>query len=292
MSAPDWAQANAAFALLRRGDYANGWPALEAARFGESHFRSRKPSLSFPEWRGEPVSSLVVFGEQGLGDQIQFARFIPDLIRRGITVTLYAYPAVAPLFEGLGARVVPADGNMAIQRADAWTMICSLPLRLGVRLETLSGAPYLTAPARPQTSHRNPDAKIGVVWRGGPNNLNDAHRSMPLTAAQSLLDTPGAVSLAPEDTGATDMAQTAALIDDLELVVSVDTSVAHLAGALGKRTFLMLPAPPTIVDWRWLEGRDDSPWYDSVQIFRQARPGDWPELIARVKAAISVGVRG
>lgn len=278
----DWDEANAALALLRRGDYARGWPALEAVRFGAGYFRSRKPSLSFPEWGGERIASLAVLGEQGLGDQIQFARFIPDLVRRGVAVTLYAYPAVAPLFAGLGAKVVAADGNMRIERAEAWAMIASLPLRLGVRLETLSGAPYLSAPAGLAPKKKG---RFGVVWRGGPNNLNDAHRSMPREAAAPLLALDGAISLAPEDTGVSDMAQTAAIIAGLDAVVSVDTSVAHLAGAMGKRTLLMLPASG--VDWRWLEERADSPWYDSVELFRQSRPGDWSDVVARVRAAVT-----
>ena len=284
----DWTQAEAAFALLRSGDYERGWAALEAVRFGDTHFRSRKPTLSFPEWRGEPVSSLAVFGEQGLGDQIQFARFIPDLVRRGIEVTLYAYPAVAPLFESLGAKVVAADGEVRIARADAWVMIGSLPLLLGVRLETLNGGAYLSVPPETRRPTLNPDLRVGVMWRGGPNNLNDAHRSMPPAAGRRLLDLPGAVSLAPEDTCAKDMGHTAALIERLDLVISVDTSVAHLAGAMGTRTVLLLPAPPEAVDWRWLVGRRDSPWYDSIEIYRQARPGDWLELIERVTAAVSV----
>jgi len=283
MSEPiDWDEVNAAVELLRRGDYSRGWPALEAVRFGLGYFRSRKPSLSFPEWGGEPITSLAVLGEQGLGDQIQFARFIPELVRRGVNVTLYAYPAVAPLFAGLGAKVIAADGQMRIERADAWAMIASLPLRLDVRLETLSGAPYLDVPAGRKALQ---SGRVGVVHRGGPNNINDAQRSMSRADAAPLMTLPGAISLLPEDTGAADMGDGAAIIAGLDAVVTVDTSLAHLAGAMGKRTLLMLPAVGA--DWRWLDGRADSPWYDSVEIFRQRVPGDWAEVIERAQAALA-----
>lgn len=277
----DWQPVNEAVKLLTNGDYTRGWPALEKVRFGTGHLRSPKPVLSFPEWEGEPIRSLAVFGEQGLGDQIQFVRFIPDLVRRGIDVTLYAYPAVAPLFTGLGATVVPADGDMKIMKADAWTMIASLPLRLDVTVESLSGAAYLTVP-HGRTPKKN--GRIGIAHRGGPNNRNNSNRSMSLEAAAPLLALPGAISLLPEDTGAADMGDGAAIIAGLEVVVSVDTSLAHLAGAMGKRTLLMLPA--IAPDWRWLRGRRDSPWYSSIEIFRQHEPGNWAELITRIRAAI------
>lgn len=266
-----------AWSLLASGQYAEGFALWETVRFRRGSSPTPKPKLSFPEWKGEAVSSLLVLPEQGLGDQIQFARFVPDLVARGIAVTVYTHPALADLFSGLGAKVRPVDGKVSIERHDAWIMLGSLPHRLGLTLSMLSGRPYLSAsPGRLEAWPKH--IRHGVVWRGNPRHANDKHRSLSEDDAAPLLKMPGAVSLHPEDTKVRDMADTAAILDKLESVVTVDTSVAHLAGAMGKRTLLLLPASRP--DWRWLQDRSDSPWYDSIEILRQTRPGDWSETVA------------
>jgi hypothetical protein len=154
----------------------------------------------------------------------------------------------------------------------------SLPYRLGVTLDRLSGGAYLTAAPRWGIG------RIGVKTRGNPAHHNDADRSLPDAEAARLLALPGAVSLEPEDTGAHDFADTAEIIAGLDLVIAADTSTAHLAGALGKPVWILLPYVTT--DWRWLSGRSDSPWYGSARLFRQHRPGDWSSLLDEVIAAL------
>lgn len=265
-----------AWRLLASGQYVEGFGLWEKVRFSRGSSPTAKPKLSFPEWTGEPVSSLLVLPEQGLGDQIQFVRFVPELVGRGIAVTLYAHPALVPLLGGLGATVRPVAGKAGVARHDAWIMLGSLPHRLGLTLEAISGEPYL-APPPGRLEAWPTKLRYGVVWRGNPAHANDRHRSMSAADAERLLSLPGAVSLHPEDTKARDMADTAAIIEKLEAVITVDTSVAHLAGAMGKRTLLMLPA--RLPDWRWLQDRTDSPWYSSIEILRQPPPGDWGGVI-------------
>jgi ADP-heptose:LPS heptosyltransferase len=122
---------------------------------------------------------------------------------------------------------------------------------------------------------------VGLVTRGSPTHRNDAHRSLPDALAAELRAAPGAVSLHPEDSGARDLQETAEIIAGLDLVVTVDTAVAHLAGSLGKPTWVLLPAHGC--DWRWLRDRLDSPWYPSVRLYRQAAPGGWSEVVAAVR---------
>jgi hypothetical protein len=271
--------------LLGLGQYAEAWPLLEArAQLAAGQVR---PNLPYPEWDGRPIRSLTVWDEQGSGDTIQFARFIPDLAARGITVTLFARPELADLFTGLGATVVRAEGKMQIPIADAWAMIGSLPHRLGVTLETLPAqSGYLTASDERRAKWAGklrPGARVGVVTKGKPGHANDANRSLPYAATAFLLSMPGAESLLPGETRLPlgDFADTAAVIEQLDLVISVDTAVAHLAGAMGKPTWLLLPWLSE--DWRWLhDGRTDSPWYPSMTLYRQARPGDWAGVLDAV----------
>ena len=261
--------------LLREGNFTEGFALMEARDVELSRGVRGRPRLSFPPWRGEPVGSLLVFGEQGLGDQIQFARFVPELIARGIDVTLVCGPPLVQLFEPLGARLVPTLAGQPIPKCDAWALSLSLPLLLGTTLETIPSAPYLPG--------RSGGSGIGVATRGNPQHANDHNRSLPADAAAALMSLPGAVSLHQEDIGSAEFATTADIIRGLELVVSVDTAVAHLAGAMGKPCILLLPFVP---DWRWLRERADTPWYPSMTLYRQPAPGDWTTVIERVRLAV------
>lgn len=272
------ARDNLCLALLGAGEYGQGLP-LYDQRFTRTAGRVAKPQLSFPEWRGEPLGgrSILVWMEQGYGDQIMFARFVRSLADQAAAVSILAPPALVSLFRHLPAEVIAADGAVTIPRHDCWIMPGSIPGRLGTTLPTLPNSPYLPGAAGGEG--------VGIVWRGDPRHHNDANRSLSETLAGQLLALPGAVSLLPEDTGATDFADTAARIRDLALVIAVDTSVVHLAGAMGKPVWVLLPA--LHCDWRWMSGRTDSPWYPTARLFRQPTPGDWDAVLAEVRQALA-----
>ncbi len=268
--------------LLSQGRYGEGWP-LYDARHAIPQLGLIKPALPFPEWRGEDVAGkrVLIFPEQGLGDQIQYARFAPWLAAKGADVTLLCHPALARLFaQSLGVRVIAAAGGVDFPDPDYWVMSGSVAGRTGLGPDDLPNAPYLRAAPGPHAAA----GRIGVVTRGNPAHTNDAHRSLPAAQAAELTALPGAVSLHPEDTGAADMADTAALVTGLDLVITVDTAVAHLAGALGKPVWILLPRVMT--DWRWMEARTDSPWYPSARLFRQPAAGDWASVLGDVRAAL------
>lgn len=258
--------------LLRQGRYAEAWPLFEHRTWNDP---GRRPNLSFPEWRGQAVTSLLVVHEQGLGDQIQYARFAADLARKGVRVTILCHPALTRLFEGMGVHAISAQGSIDIPRHDAWVLSASLPLWTGATLENLPSTPYLPS--------RQGGEGVGFIGFGNRKHINDANRSLPADKIAEMLSWPGVRSLQPEDTQVRDVADTAELMKDLELVISVDTVTAHLAGAMGKPVWLLLPWN---ADWRWMRERVDSPWYPSMRIFRQPKPGDWDSVMADVKAAL------
>lgn len=250
--------------LLARGAYAEGWSLYEA-RADIPETGVKKPPLSFPEWRGEAVKSLLIWPEQGFGDQIMFARWIPELAARGMDVTLLTPPPLVRLFGGLGVAIMPAEGAVAIPRHDAWCLIGSLPRLIG----TLPSAPYLQGAAGGRG--------VGVMPVGNPRQVNDVNRSLPTELAENLRRL--GRDLAPEATGAKDFQDTAEIIRDLEAVVTVDTSVAHLAGAMGKPVRILLAHDAC---WRW--GRANrSAFYPSADLIRQPRPGDWGAALQQLR---------
>lgn len=255
---------------LAEGDYDAGWRWHEARRHAHPDL-IRAPAFPFPEWRGEPVSRLLVWPEQGFGDMIQFARYVPILAGRGVDVTLACHPALARLFSALPARVVPIVREVQLPAQDRWVLAGSLALRCGPPFAPPPPAAFQTKPSR--------SGGIGVMPAASRMRGSGLHRSLPPALAAALLEQPGAICLAPEATHARDFQDTADIIAGLDLVITVDTAVAHLAGSLGKRTWVLLSSKS---DGRWQRDREDSPLYPAARLFRQTTPGEWRDVIQRV----------
>ena len=307
---PDEAEAhyNRAFALLTLGRLEEGWLGYEYRNLRRKTLAVRK--YSQPIWWGRQTlkdQRLFVYAEQGFGDTIQFSRYALMAAAEGAKPVLAVQNPLRRLFKDFDPGVTIIGQNEVPGEFDLHCPILSLPLAFGTRLETIPAWPngYLKAGDEDVAgwAKRLPAGRrrIGLVWSGSTLHNNDANRSIPLAMLAPLLESGDFwISLQKEVRKADepilqatglldasgelgDFADTAALIAALDLVIAVDTSVAHLAGALGKPTWLMLPFA---ADFRWLLKREDSPWYPNMRLFRQQRPGDWHGVIARVSAAL------
>jgi hypothetical protein len=258
--------------LLAKGDYAEAWP-LYDARLELPETGIAPPRPSYPLWDGRPVESLMVWGEQGFGDQIMFARYLPGLAARGIRATFICSPGLVRPFQGLAPAVLGKTGELSVPRHDAWCMLGSLPRWLG----GLPEAPYLRGEA-------SRTGGVGVVWRG--NAAPDPERSLSEALGAELLALPGAVSLQPEDTGARDFQDTADLMAGLDRVITIDTAAAHLAGALGKPVWILLPPR---ADWRWGRTGERTAWYPSATLIRRAEGTGSTDVVRDVKARLAAG---
>jgi tetratricopeptide (TPR) repeat protein len=302
------AHSNLSLALLLAGRYEEAWPEYEW-RWKLSRF-AKPPEFDKPRWSGEPLEgrTLLVHAEQGLGDTIQFCRYLPMLADQG-PVYLLAPASLATLLRTLpGIAGVIAEGD-EMPEFDFVCPLLSLPGIVGTTSETIPGeVPYLTAdPDRVAfwREHVKPlkGLRVGLVWAGGETLISDRRRSLKLAQLAKLAQVEGVdfISLQKGDAAKqksassatlhdwtdelSDFADTAALIETLDLVVSVDTAVAHLAGALAKPVWLLNRFD---TDWRWLLGRDDSPWYPTLRQFRQTKPGDWAGVLDRVAEELNV----
>ena len=299
---PDFAQAhwNLAIAALLSGDLPRGFTEYEWRKL-HARYRADFPDLPGRLWDGRDAKgqTILVRTEQGFGDAIQFARYLPLIAEAGGRPIMVCAPPLVPLMRSIaGIRVVASTDRLPAY--DAWVDQISLP---GLFRTTLDAIPdmehYLFAdPARVEAWRiRLPTGrKVGIAIAGNPKHPADRRRSVPADFDVALPHIPGlsfvnlqhgesARRLGLPDLTAwmTNYAETAALIDCLDLVVTVDTSVAHLAGALGKPAWVLLPHAP---DWRWMMGRSDSPWYRSVRLLRQPSPGDWSSVLTRVMAEL------
>lgn len=274
-------------ALLAQGRFAEGFPLADAAReLAPGSSSKTAPDLPIPRLRtGDDVSGkrVLIWSEEGFGDQIMFARFAGLMRDRGADVAWICPPPLARLFQDcLGVTAIPAMGEVKLEGFDLYCPSSALPAIWMPQLDAPPAAPYLDLP--PASAPRG--ARIGVMTASNPNHPNAATKSLPPAMEARLLDLPGAISLAPERSGARDFHDTAALIAGLDLVISVDTAAAHLAGALGKPLWLLMFEPAS--DWRWLQGRSDSPWYPSAKVLRQHAPGDWTSVMRDV--ALDLGL--
>jgi len=303
---------------LLTGDLAIGWEKAEWRWQVEPLKSSNKRDIAQPQWTGSQEiagKTVLLHSADGFGDAIQFARYAPLVAARGARVILEVLWPQRELMRSLaGVTQVLARGE-PLPDHDLQCTLLSLPLAFGTRLETIPAeTPYLRAAASgteawsarlgPRTRPR-----IGIAWSGNPVHHNDRNRSIGLRPLLSVLADVDAtfVSLHREVRAADaavlqersdivhfgeelkDYADTAALIANLDLVVSVDTSVAHLAGALAKPVWVLLPFMP---DWRWLLDREDNPWYPTARLFRQDATRSWDSVIPRVRAALQDYVRG
>jgi tetratricopeptide (TPR) repeat protein len=299
-----------AFACLTLGLYGEGWRQYEFRWFQEP-LRSRRIALGRPVWAGQDLAgrTLLLRAEQGVGDTIQFARFAASFKAMGARVILQAQPELQKLgagFRGIEQVVPLADPPPAF---DFYVRTMSAPAALGLELDCVpADVPYLAVDAalcRRWAERIDAGAmNVGLVWAGNPTHVRDRHRSLHFAELAGLWDIAGVrfvslqKQLRPEDlAGLPDakslanvgvefesFADTAALITSLDLVICVDTAVAHLAGALGKPVWLLLPA---VGEFRWLQHREDSPWYPTMRLFRQRTPGDWREVMARVETELA-----
>src|SRR2546426_965235 len=268
-----------------------------------------------PFWEGSELNggTILLYAEQGFGTTIQFIRYAPLVARRGGRVIVACQPELIRLLASLAGTAHVVSEREPLPDFDLHAPLLSLPRISGTTLETIpSQCPYLSPPESSSVKVEatpNVKLKVGIVSAGLPIHRNDRNRSCPLSYFLELADLPGvavyslqkqpraaglgevtpgmAVNNLSDQIG--DWADTAAAICQLDLVLTVDTGVAHLAGALGRPVWVLLPHVG--VDWRWMDGREDSPWYPSMKLFRQKVPGDWPSVFARVSAELQTLLR-
>ncbi len=290
---------------LIQGKYKQGFARYRARTAAIPELK--RQAIPFPLWKGENLrgKSLLVCDEQGFGDTIMMARFLPRLRQGGARIVFSVHPVLKPLFSGWnGIDTVIAHGEH-VPTCDYFCSSFDLPHRCCATLEALPRAvPYIPR-FEPDAATRLPEKgfKVGVVWGGSPLHLSDRKRSVPLALFADLFAVPNVTfyclnrDLKAGDQETlhrypmknlipllTDFAASARLIGQMDLLITCDTATAHLAGALGKKTWILLPFAP---DWRWLTGRDDSPWYPTVRLFRQPKPEDWQSVLIDVKKALT-----
>ncbi len=305
--------------LLLRGEFAEGWREYEW-RYRIAGAAPPLPPSNRPQWDGEPLrdGKLLLIADQGYGDAIQFARYIPWVGERCPDVVIAADPVLHPLIRQVSAATPLVDRWDNCPPFAAYCPLSGLPRLHGTTLATVPRTtPYLRADASRAACWRRrmqdlmPPGirRIGIVWAGRPTHSNDSNRSATLAAFGPLaeLEATTLVSLqkgaAQAEIGGyfggaqllnlgaeiADFVDTMAVIEGLDLVVTVDTAVAHLAGAMGKPVWIALPYAP---DWRWLLDRTDSPWYPTARLFRQPRPGDWGSTMRQVVQEVQKTVQG
>ena len=305
------AQFNLAVAYLLSGNYEQGWPQYET-RWNYEHLAGTLPNYSQPRWTGQDIQdkTVLVIGEQGHGDNIQFIRFIGDLTSRGARVILTLNKSLRPLIQGAAIPTILVDGD-PLPTFDYWIPIMSIPAVIGVTVENLANVQYyLTADAQLQKEWQTRlgpknRLRVGFCWSGRRDTWINRHKGMPFETMLELIKrnpTYEWVNLQCDCTAEEEaelvaagvnaypgaiasFADSAALIMHMDVVLSVDTAVAHLAGALGRPVWIMLSQ--YALDWRWLLDRDSSPWYTTARLFRQSQMGDWTSVTEKIHKFLS-----
>ena len=297
------AHINIAMMSLRNGDYLDGWREYEW-RLEMGDLKSKLSSISFPRWCGESNidgKRILITAEQGLGDFLHFSRYIPMLVDKGAQVILETPKVLKSLARSLHPDVEIFESGCDYPDAEVFCPIMSLPHAFSTTVDTIPGAPYLFANTEKAEQWctrlgRGAAKKIGLVWSGNKAHKNDHNRSTDLKTLEPLFSLPFEWHSLQKELRSGDAEflerypsvqqhqdqlftfdDTAALIAALDLVITVDTSVAHLAGALGKPVWIMLPNVP---DYRWMLDRNDTPWYPSARLFRQTKSGDWSDVVS------------
>jgi len=299
-----------ALCLLYSGQFEEGWAEYEWRQKCPDWLRQRRfHSLNTPVWDGGsyPDKSIVVIAEQGYGDTFQFCRYLTLLADKFSTVIVYCKPEVANLIQSVDGVdvVVLTSQEISLERFDAYVYMMSLPYLFKTTLDNIPNkSPYIHAPKqlKPELGEclGGDGLRVGLAWSGSPSNAKNAIRNIPLSSLAALGNISGIrffgiqkgpgseqASSPPENMDFTDLSHliddfsdTASVISKLDLVISVDSAVAHLAGALGIPVWVFVYMPP---DWRYLMDRDDSPWYPSMRIFRQDKSRDWKPVIKQVE---------
>lgn len=305
-ASPNHAEAhwNYALLLLLQGNYSAGFREYEW-RWKKRRFTSPVREFVQPRWSGGNLGgkTILIYAEQGLGDTLQFCRYLPLLVERGAEVLFECHPPLVPLMQSLGTGITVLPFGRDLPDFDCQLPLLSLPYMLGSTLETIPVAvPYLTAPVVRQPFWQsvlpgdNGDKRIGLCWSG--KRYPDPGRSLPAALLTQLaccsdimwvslqvgepVEKP-ALTMVDLTMLVQDFADTAALLEQLDLVITIDTAVAHLAGALGKPTWLLLPFAP---DWRWGLAGEQCCWYPGMRLFRQSAPGEWGPVVAAVVTAL------
>jgi Flp pilus assembly protein TadD len=294
--------------LLALGDYERGWPEYEW-RWRQNDFATPPPLFPQPRWNGSDLGGrrIFLYPEQGYGDTIQFARYATLVARRGGVVIIGSPPPLRALMATIpGVREV-ATNRATLPRFDVYAPLMSLPAIFGTTLETVPvEIPYLAPPRNDFKFENTNDGqfRVGIAWAGARSHKNDSNRSAPLECFLPLMELPGVrchslqvgdgieelsqpqVAGKITDLGSRfrDFGDTAQAVAQMDLIVSVDTCVAHLAGAMGKSVWTLLPYE---AEWRWMLRREDTPWYPGMRLFRQTDPGNWNRVLVRVAVELT-----
>jgi len=318
-----------ALALLGQGDFLRGWEEYEW-RLKLKEVVCLQQNFTQPRWEGSPFEgrTLLLHAEQGIGDAIQFIRYVPLVVQRGGKIILECQPELVRLFRRMAPDLPVLAKGQTLPAFDVHCPLLSLPRLFSTDLGNIPRTvPYLHADAAaaviwreriaglgsslrpsglPQSRDPSgPDLKVGLVWAGNPAHKNDRNRSLKPANLARLADVPGVRFISLQKDAATaeartapagmelidvaeelkDFDDTAAVLANLDLIIAVDTAVVHLAGAMGRPVWTLLPYAP---DWRWLRERGDSPWYPTMRLFRQPSIGDWDSVIAKVREQLQV----